>query len=96
MKWLEMIDERAGDFVYVSRHMAVRTYLIIRDLEKLANGWEDDDQYQEFTDLAKTCVGRLVVETEQEEEDELNEHGTFRAASDSYTYEDIKKEVKLF
>jgi len=36
MKWLQMIDERAADFGYVSRHMAVRTYLIVRDLEELA------------------------------------------------------------
>ena len=26
----------------------------------------------------------------------MNGNGTFRAASDSYTYEDIKKEVKVF
>ena len=28
MKWLQMIDERAGDFGYVSRHMPVRSYLM--------------------------------------------------------------------
>jgi hypothetical protein len=38
MKWLQMIDERAGDFGCVSRHMPVRTCLIVRDLEELANG----------------------------------------------------------
>jgi hypothetical protein len=46
-------------------------------------------------------VGRVVVEEEggqekNQEEDELNDNGTFRTASDSYTYKDIKKEVRLF
>ena len=71
----------------------------MRDLEELAKDWEGHEDYKEFTELAKTCgVGREVVEGGQEitQEDEMNDNGTFRAASDSYTYEDIKKEVKLF
>ena len=93
MKWLQMIDERAGDFGYVSRHMPVRTYLIVRDLEELAKDWEGHEDYKEFTELTKTCVGRVVVEGGQEtaQEDEMNENGTFRAASDSYTYKDITR-----
>jgi hypothetical protein len=82
MKWLQIIDERAGDFGYLSCHMPVRTYLIIHDLDNLANGWEDDHHYKEFTELAKTCVGRVVVEEEggqetNQQEDELNDNGTF-------------------
>jgi hypothetical protein len=64
MKWLQMIDKRAGDFGYLSCHMPVKTYLVIHDLDNLANGWEYDLHYQEFTELAKTCVGRVVVEEE--------------------------------
>jgi hypothetical protein len=41
---------------------AVRMYLIIHDLENLVYGWEDDGHYPEFMELAKTCVGRVVVE----------------------------------
>ena len=26
------------------------------------NGWEDEKHYQEFSELTKTCVGRVVVE----------------------------------
>ena len=71
----------------------------MRDLEELAKDREGHEDYKEFTELAKTCgVGRVVVEGGQEtaQEDDMNDHGTFRAASDSYTYKDIKKEVKLF
>jgi hypothetical protein len=52
--------------------------------------------------LAKTYVGRVVVAEEEggqetnQQEDELNDNDTFHAASDLYTYEDIKKKVKLF
>ena len=38
MRWLQMIDARAGNFGYVSRHMPVRTpYLIVRGLKEVAN-----------------------------------------------------------
>jgi hypothetical protein len=98
MKWLQMIDERAGDFGCVSCHMPVRTHLMVCDLEELANGWDDDEHYQDFTDLGKTCAGRVTAEGGQDptQEDEMNENGTFCAASDSHVCEDIKKEVKLF
>jgi hypothetical protein len=66
--------------------------------EELANAWEDDKHCRDFTDLGKTCVGRVIAERGQDptQEDEMNENGTFRAASDSHACEDIKKEVKLF
>jgi hypothetical protein len=98
MKWLQMIDERAGAFGRVSRNVPVRTHLTARDLEELANGWEDDEHCRDFADLGKTCVGRVTAEGGQDptQEDEMNENGTFRAASDSHACEDVKKEVKLF
>ena len=49
------------------------------------NGWEDEKHYQE--ELTKTCVGRVVVEGGQEpaqEEDEMNDTGSFRVASDPH------------
>jgi hypothetical protein len=52
MNWLQMIDKRAGNLGYLSRHMPVTTYLIIHDLDNLANGWEDYHHYQEFTEFA--------------------------------------------
>jgi hypothetical protein len=78
--------------------MPARMHLIILDLKELANGWEDDERCQEFTELAKTRVDRAAAEEEKEkpEEDEMNDNGTFRAASDSHTHKDVKKEVKLF
>jgi hypothetical protein len=52
MTWLQCIDERSGDFGYVSRHMPVRTYITIHDLEKLASSWEDDICFAEFKAIA--------------------------------------------
>ena len=49
-------------------------------------------------ELAKTCLGRVVVlEGGQEpaQEGEMIGNGIFRAASDLYMCEDIKKEVNL-
>jgi hypothetical protein len=72
VKWLQMIDERAGDFGYLSCHMPVRMYLIICDLENLANRWDDDEQYQKFMELMKTCVRRVAVEEGRGQETNQN------------------------
>jgi hypothetical protein len=51
MTWLQCIDKRSGDFGYVSPHMPVQMYIILRDLKKLASSWEDDICFAEFTRL---------------------------------------------
>jgi hypothetical protein len=93
MTWLQCIDQRSGDFGYLSRHMPVRTYIIMRDLEKLVSSWEDDPCFAEFKALASTFTGN---ETTTPDEDEMRDNGAFRAGSKSFTYEGIKREVNLF
>jgi hypothetical protein len=91
--WLQSIDERSGDFGYLSPHMPVRTYIIMRDLEKLVSSWEDNPCFAEFKALASTFTGN---ETTMPDEDEMRGNGAFRARSKSFTYEGIKREVNFF
>jgi hypothetical protein len=93
MTWLQCIDERYGDFGYVSRHMPVQTYIIIRNFEKLASSWEDDICFAEFKAIASAFNDN---ETTTQDEDEMRDNGAFRAGSESFTYEGIKREVQLF
>jgi hypothetical protein len=92
MTWLQCIDERSRDFGYLSRHMPVRAYIIMRDLEELASSWEEDPCFAEF----KVMASEFSNDGTTEEEDEMQDNGAFRAASDSFTYEDVKREVRLF
>jgi hypothetical protein len=93
MAWLQCIDKRSGDFGYLSHDMPVRTYIIMRDLEKLVSSWEDNPCFAEFKALASTFTGN---ETTTQNEDEMQDNGAFRAGSKSFTYEGIKREVNLF
>jgi hypothetical protein len=86
MTWLQCIDKRSGDFGYLSRHMPVRTYIILHDLEKLLSSWEDDPCFVEFKAIACTFTGNGTT----------RDNGAFQAGSESFTYECIKRQVKLF
>jgi hypothetical protein len=73
--------------------MPVPTNIIIRDLEKLASSWEDDICFAEFKAIASAFNDN---ETTTQDEDEMRDNGAFRAGSESFNYEGIKREVQLF
>mmetsp|Transcript_14182 Transcript_14182/g.31669 ORF Transcript_14182/g.31669 Transcript_14182/m.31669 type:complete len:206 (-) Transcript_14182:994-1611(-) len=53
MEWLQGHDEKAGDFGYRTRDMAVRSYLIHKELMDLRDGWEANPNWADFVSEAK-------------------------------------------
>ena len=53
MEWLQQHDPLAKDFGYLLRYMPVRTYILLRDLERMPEIWETDPMFADFVKLAK-------------------------------------------
>ena len=70
-EWLQGHDEVAKDFGYLSRHMAVRSYIIKRDLLNLADGWKTHDDFAEFRQAAADLdAAYAITESQEAKEDE--------------------------
>jgi hypothetical protein len=65
----------------------------MHDLEKLAASWEDNPCFAEFKNaMASEFIGDGTTQNE----DEMRDNGAFRAGSESFTYQEIKRAVSLF
>ena len=91
MEWLQQHDPLAKDFGYLLRYMPVRTYILLRDLERMPEIWETDPMFADFVKLAKT-----FPDDNERPALEVSEDGKCRFDSEAFTYQDIKDEVCIF
>ena len=52
-EWHQQHNLFTEDFGYLLRHIPVRTYILLRDLERISETWETDPMFADFVKLAK-------------------------------------------
>jgi hypothetical protein len=65
-KWLQSYDSIAKDFGYLSQHMLVCTFIMIREMEQLQLGWEMDPHFKDYIDLVNKLPEKVTIDESAE------------------------------
>ncbi len=65
-KWLQSYDAIAKDYGFLSRHMAVRSFLMIGELEELEANWETHPAFKEYIALVKELPETVDIDESAE------------------------------